>query len=165
MSASGSKKSSTRPTDMNETEKQANHQTLLVIWGALLGSQIIFIVLAYVITGNELFPPDLSKPLLGRNIWVVAAAAVFAVGALSYSFYSRTITLQRSVGQQSIALVTQAMITGIALAESVSLCGLFLAIAYRYQYFFIWMIVGIIATVLQFPRRSDIDNATFRTSQ
>jgi len=154
-----------RRIDMNETEKQANHQTLLVIWGALLGSQVIFIVLAYVIAGSELFPPDLSKPLLGKNIWVVAAAAVFAAGALSYAFYSRTITLQRSVGEQSIALVQQALITGVALAESLSLCGLFLAIAFRYQYFFIWMIVGIIATLLQFPRRRDIDNATFRTSQ
>jgi hypothetical protein len=150
---------------MNETEKQGSHQTLLVLWGALLGSQLLFVVLAYVIAGADLFPPDLSKPLLGKNAWLIAAAAVFAAGALSYAFYARTITLQRSIGEQSIALLQQALITGIALAESVSLCGLFLAIALRYQYFFIWMIVGIIATLLQYPRRRDIDNATFKTMQ
>ena len=148
---------------MNETDKQNAHKTMVFIWASLVVSQLMFVAMAYFIV-EGLFPPNLSKPLLDENAMMIGLAVIAALLALGLSFYKRAAILRKSIEDQSVALVQQAVITSLALAESVSLVGLFLAFTFHYQYFIIWMIVGIAAALLHFPQRRDIDNATFKTT-
>lgn len=137
------------------------YRTLLVIWIALFVSQFLFVLLALTVK-PELRRFDLTRPLYGEN-----AAAVIAISAISLinfalSFMRRNKFLARSVAEQDIGLVQTAMIAGCALAESISLFGVVLALFFDYQWFFLFSGLGILTTLLHLPRRSDIAAASFR---
>lgn len=61
-----------------------------------------------------------------------------------------------------MGLVQTAMIAGIAFCESASLFGGLLAFVANSQYFFLWIVVGVIATILHVPRRDGILAVTFK---
>ncbi len=138
-------------------------QTFVVIWLALLFSQVLFLALTYF-TVEEVFPIDFSQPILGvgDQAWILYFVAFLSVDALIFSFYYRARLRKQSVEEQKLEIVQQALITSIALSETVTIWGLFLAFAIHYQYFFVWMIIGFSATLLHFPSRKDIANATFK---
>ncbi len=137
------------------------YQTLMVLWGALLMSQFLFLVIVFVIK-PELLSLDLSKPLLGNDGVIVMALAAVSLSTLGASFVLRKKYLAQSVAEQKIELVQTALIIGCALAESVSLFGLLLAFVFDYQYFFFFSALGILGTLAHFPRRDDVHAANFR---
>ena len=136
-------------------------KTLLIIWFALVMSQVIFVVMIYVVK-PELLHFDLARPALGRTPVVVAAFTALALANLVMSFILPKRFLTQSVDRQDIGLVQTAMIIGCAICESVSLFGVLLAFAFDYQYFFIFSAVGILGTLLHFPRRGDVQAASFK---
>jgi len=137
------------------------YQTFMVIWVGLFVSQFLFVGLAFFIK-SEVLRFDMSKPLLGENALVVLALAAISIVDLALSFVLRKKFLAQSVAEQNIGLVQTAMIVGCALAEVISLIGLFLAFAFNYQYFFLFSALGMLAMVLHLPRRSDIAAASFK---
>jgi len=149
---------------MHQNQKinpEQGYQTILFVWFALLISQLMFLFIVFFIK-PELFVFDLTKPLLGDNAAVVLAFAALSAASVVASIILRNKFLRQSVAEQNLAHVQTAMIFGCALAEVASLLGLMLAFAFDYQYFFLFSVVGIVATLLHFPRRSSVHAAAFR---
>ena len=137
----------------------ASYQTLVAIWASILISQVLLFGLIYL-TSPELFELDPSKPMLGENPMFVLLIAVESALSLVISIIKSGDYVKQAVDEQKTEHVQTALIIGVALTTSVSLWGVFLAVAFDYQYFFIWMTVGFVATCLHFPRRSDLENAS-----
>ncbi|HVF47708.1 MAG TPA: hypothetical protein VNA17_09100 [Pyrinomonadaceae bacterium] len=140
---------------------EQGYQSILFVWFALLISQLMFLFVVFFIK-PELFVFDLTRPLLGENAAVVLAFAALSAASVIASIVIRNRFLHQSVAEQNIAHVQTAMIAGCALAEVVSLLGLMLAFAFDYQYFFLFSIASIVATLLHFPRRSSVHAAAFK---
>ncbi|MBP7474001.1 MAG: hypothetical protein KBF83_03360 [Pyrinomonadaceae bacterium] len=137
------------------------HVTLLTVWGALLMSQFLFLVIVFF-AKPELFKFDFTKPLLGENAIIVIALAAVSLADLVISIVIRKKFVERAVTEQNIGLVQTGMIIGCALAEATSLLGLLLAFVFDYQYFFLFSILGIIGILLHFPKRGDIHAASYK---
>lgn len=138
------------------------HQTLLILWLALLVSQFLFLVLLYFIK-PEVVRFDLSQPLLGSNAIAVALLGIFSVNNLVVSFRVRKRYLDQAVSEQNVGLVQTAVIIGCALCESVSLFGMVLALAFAYPYFWLFFVLGIVGTLFHFPSKKNVEAASFRT--
>jgi hypothetical protein len=137
------------------------YRTLTIVWFALLVSQAMLLLVIYF-AKPEVFRFDFSKPLLGENSVIILIFAMLAISNLVISFVLSRKNLNQAVAAQSIGLVQTAMIIGCALCESISLFGVVLAFAYSYQYFFLWFALGILGTILHFPRRDNLIAATYK---
>jgi hypothetical protein len=139
------------------------YKTLVVIWFALLVSQALLLMVVYF-AKPQAFKFDFSKPLLGDNSVLIIAFAVVAISNLVLSFVLRRKFLNQSVEHQNMLLVQTAMIVGCALCEAISLFGIMLAFAFSYQYFFLWFALGILGTILHFPKRDNLAAASYKRS-
>jgi len=139
----------------------AQYQTLFVIWFALTISQCLFVLLIFFVK-PQLFHLDVSKPLLGTQPILVIALGAASLAALVASPVMEKKLLDQSVAQQNVGLVVQALITGCALCEAISLFGLFLAFAADYSYFFLFFGLGILGTILHFPSRKNLLAASYK---
>ncbi len=147
---------------------EAQYKTLLVLWAALLMSQLMFIVLV-VFTRPTLFQFDFSQPILGSGTGdsgitpaMIAAFALAAITSVILSFAFRRRLNERGVAEQNTAHIQTGLIIALALCEASSLFGLALAFAFDYQYFFLWFILGILGMVLHFPKRDDLHAASYK---
>src|SRR5687768_9267158 len=104
------------------------YQTLVVIWFALLMSQLLFLPLIYL-ANPELFAFDLSQPILGDGAPLILLLAAISIVDLGVSFVLKKKHVDRAIAEQKIAFVQTGMIIGCALAEAVSLFGLLAAFA------------------------------------
>ncbi|MGE3467140.1 MAG: hypothetical protein AB7J13_09415 [Pyrinomonadaceae bacterium] len=149
----------------NETSKaEQSYSTLFTVWSALFASQFTFIVILFFIR-PELFKFDLTKPLLNENAVIVVALGVASLINIAVSIALRKNFVERAIAESKVELVQTGMIVGCALAEVVSLIGLFLALAFDYQYFFIFSILGTLGMLLHFPKRSTVHAASFRQNE
>jgi len=137
------------------------YQTMLIVWAGLLISQFLWILLVYLVK-PELFSLDFARPLHGDNPIVIGIFAVLAVIAVAVSFYLRKQNVEKAVAEQKVEYVQTGLILGCFLCEASSMLGLMLAFAFDYQYFFLWMILGILGTLLHIPKKSDIIAASYR---
>jgi Na+/H+ antiporter NhaD/arsenite permease-like protein len=114
------------------------------------------------VTKPEALKVDRSEPLLGDNPLLMLVFSIFGVYGLVRSIQLHAKYIKRSLAEKKPEYVQAALIIGAALAMSVSLLGVFLAFALEYEYSFIWMIAGFVATCLHFPRQRDLENASMR---
>ncbi len=140
------------------------YKTELIIWFALLMSQIMFLLVIFLVK-PEVYQFDFTKSPLGENAIIISAFALIAVLNLIISFVMKKNLLKNAVEHQNPGLVQNAMIIACALCESISLLGFVLAIAFAYQYFFIFFIVGIAGTIFHFPKRENLHQAVYKKSQ
>lgn len=140
---------------------EQSYQTLIIIWASLLMSQLVFVVIVFVVK-PELMALDLSRSVLGPNGVIVAVPAVVALVDFIISIVLRRKHLELSVVEQNVGMVQTAMIIGCALAEAISLFGLFLAFAFDYPFFYLFSAFGILAVIFHFPRRSDVHAASYK---
>ena len=147
-----------------ENEKpnvEAQYKTMVVIWAALLMSQVMF-VLMLVLTKPHLFKFDFSKPIAGASGAMVLGFAVAAVTAVLSSFGFRKRLNERAIAAQDTGQVQSGLIIALALCEASSLFGLALAFAFDYEYFFLWIGLGVIAMLLHFPKRDGLHAASYK---
>lgn len=137
------------------------YKTLIILWFALLMSQVMFLVIIFV-AKPEVFRVDFTKPLLGENAPIVIALAILALVNFGLSFVMKKRSYDQAVAEQKIAYVQTGLIIACALCEAISLLGLVLAFAVSYQYFFAWFALGILGILLHFPRRETVINASYR---
>lgn len=153
---------------MEPLEEQNNivetQQKMVVVWGAMLTSQFIFLTVLYFMK-KGIFNIDLSQPLGGNNPALVSIAAGMSLTTLVISFLLRSRMLKQSEIDQNVSLVQTALVVSYALCESISLVGFMLAMLADYQYFFLWFAGGIAGIVLHFPRKEYISRATYKRSQ
>lgn len=147
-----------------ENEKinaEGAYKTLVILWFALLMSQVMFLVIIFV-AKPEVFRFDFSKPILGENAAVIIALSVLALANFALSFVMKKRSYEQAIAEQKIALVQTGLIIACALCEAISLLGLMLAFAFSYQYFFAWFALGILGIILHFPRRETVISASYR---
>lgn len=137
-------------TDLNKT-----YQTLLLIWGALLVSQFVFLLIIFFVR-PEVFNFDFSQPIGGKQPAFVMALAVVSLVNFFLSFMLRKQYLAEAVRKQEVGLVQTGMIISCALGESITIFGVMLVFMQSYRYFFLFFALGILAILLSFPRRDDV---------
>jgi len=123
-------------------------------------SQVFFPVIVFL-AKPELFRFDLKRPLFGDRAVEIGTIAVLSLVNLIISFTLRKRFTDQAISTRSISLLQSAMIIGCALCELASLFGLLTAFVFDFQYFFAFSAIGILGTVLHFPRRSDIQAVSF----
>ena len=137
------------------------YQTMMVLWAALLMSQFLFVLLIFI-TRPKLFTFPPAGPLLGENALIVLVLGLAAVTSVAVSFFLRKQNVERGIATQNVGLIQSGLITGCVLCEVSSLLGVVLAFAFNYEYFFLWIALGILGMLLHFPRRGDIEAANFK---
>lgn len=140
----------------------AQHQTMIVVWVALLVSQLLLVLLIFLIK-PELFHLDATRSLLGSQPILVVVLAAVSLFDLVLSFVWEKKFLTMSVDQQNVRFVQTALITACASCEGISIFGVFLAFAADYSFFFLFSGLGFLGTILHFPSRKNIIAATFKT--
>lgn len=137
---------------------KVEYKTLVVLWGALLGSQALFLGLVYALK-PELFTLDFSQPLLGKHPIVIVLFAAAAITVFVLSFMLRNQHMRRAVIDQDAGCVQTGLLLGCALSEIASVLGMVLAFVFDYQYFFLWIALGLIGVLFHFPRRQNLLDA------
>jgi hypothetical protein len=138
-----------------------SYKTLVIIWFALLVSQILFLVVIFF-AKPEVYKFDFSKPLLGENPALIILFTVLAITNFALSFIMKQRSFQQAVEKQEIAYVQTGLILACAFCEAISLLGMVLAFAFSYQYFFAWFALGILGIILHFPRRDNVVSASYK---
>jgi len=146
---------------MQNSNVEQTYKTLMIIWLALLASQVMFLVIIFV-AKPEVFKFDLAKPVLGANAAVTLAFAALAFANLALSFIMKKRSYEQAVEKQDVAYVQTGLILACAFCEAISLLGLVLAFAFSYQFFFIWIALGIFGILLHYPRRDDVIAAGYK---
>lgn len=148
---------------MNEPKPNlvAQYQTLVALWAAILMSQLMMLLVLFF-TKKELFELRFDQPFEGQSGAMILGFAVVAITCVGFSFAFKRRFLERAIEQQEPKLVQTGLIIAIALCEGASLIGMSLAFAFDYQYFFVWFILGIVGTLLHFPRQSDLLAAGYK---
>jgi F0F1-type ATP synthase membrane subunit c/vacuolar-type H+-ATPase subunit K len=142
-------------------ELDQKYRTLAVVWFILLFSQLLFVAVVYSMRG-ELFMIDTSRPALGDYPPVIIGAAILALTNLAISFIMRKKAIEQGIADQKVSYIQTALVLGCAFCEAISLIGLVLALAFSYQYFFVWFAVGFIGIFLHFPRRQHLLDASYK---
>ena len=148
------------------------YQTLVVIWLALLMSQIVLLAFIYFtrpdLIGAQPASDDLSvgaasiTDFLGPKPLIILA---FAASAFVFFFLSQVLSRQhvrRAIRDRDATCVQTGLVLGCALSEVSSLLGLILALAFDYPYFYLWIVLGAFGILLNFPRKASLDRAAYR---
>ena len=146
---------------MSNYSLEQGYKTMIVIWAAMLFSQLMLLVVIYF-AKPEVYKFDFSKPLLGDNAVIVLAFAAVAAANLVLSFVMKKRSIEQAAEKQQIGLVQTGQILAYAFCEATSLLGIVLAFVFAYQYFFLWFALGILGIILHFPRRDDIIAASYK---
>ena len=148
---------------MNDTKPNlvAQYQTLVIIWAALLFSQVLFVVLLVVVKPN-LFRFDFSQGPLEPSGAMILGFSVAALTCVALSFAFKRRLFERAVEEQNPVQVQSGLIIALALCEASSLFGLVLAFAFDYPYFFLWFALGVVGILLHFPRQNDLLAAGYK---
>jgi len=143
-------------------EKKINEQyrTMFVVWGGLLLSQFLFLVIGYT-TKPDLLYVDVSKPVLGKESIAIIVMAAIAISLIAVSFVVRNQMIAKAIGSKSVEKLQSAYVTGMAMADGVSLLGLGAAFVFDYQYFLVFVVLGALTIFLHRPKMSNIVAATF----
>jgi hypothetical protein len=143
---------------------RVQYQTLVAIWFALLMSQVIFFVLIWFIKPELISAQYLSassfSEILGSQPLITI---VFAASALVFFLLSQVISRQhmrRAVRDRDATCIQTGLVIGCALSEIASILGVILAIAFNYPYFYLWIALGALGILMNFPRRSNLDAAS-----
>src|SRR6187402_2162478 len=109
---------------MNEPKPNlvAQYQTLVVLWAAILMSQLMFVVVLFF-TKKELFEFRFSQPIEGQSGAMILGFAVAAITCVGFSFAFKGRFWERAIEQQEPKLVQTGLIIAVALCEAASLIG------------------------------------------
>ena len=140
---------------------QVKYETLVVVWLALLMSQVLFFVLVWFIKPG-IFAHETPPPIFGTLPLVIFVFSASAIAFLLLSFVLSRQHMQRAVRDQDASCVQTGLLLGCALSEIPSLLGLVLAFAFDYPYFYLWIVLGALGMLLHFPRKGNLDAATYK---
>ncbi len=136
-------------------------QILIIIWAALLVSQMLFLVMLFF-TKGELFRFEFTQHPLAPSWPMIVAFALAAVVCFLLSFSFKKRFIEQAFQEKKPEIVQSGFIIALALCEASSLFGMCLAFAFDYQYFFLWFALGIGGMLLHFPRQNDLLAAGYK---
>jgi hypothetical protein len=148
---------------------KVQYQTLVVIWFALLMSQVLFLLFIWfskpeLITTRYLSASSLREVLGTQPLITI----VFAGSALIFFLLSQVIARQhmrRAVRDRDASCIQTGLVIGCALSEISSILGVILALLFGYPYFYLWIALGALGILMNFPRRSNLDAAGLEPGQ
>jgi hypothetical protein len=140
---------------------KVKYESLVLIWGALLASQLLFVAVVYF-AKPELFTFDFSAPLLGKHAVVTILFAAAAIVVFTLSFLLRNQHMRRAVIDQDAGCVQTGLVLGCTLSEIASVLGVVLAFVFDYHYFYFWIALGLIGVLSHFPRRGNLLAAGYK---
>lgn len=143
-----------------ENNLDKRYQTLVVLWFALLLSIGMYFLFSLFV------PSEINgQPGNPPNSLLVIIIMTLGFLLVMLSFFVKRKLLERSVEKQDMGLVQQSLVIACAMCEVSALLGLIerFLIGYHYYYFlFIFSAVGI---ALHFPRRIQLQAASYRNAQ
>lgn len=146
---------------MENRSTEQQYQSLVIIWGGLLFSQITFLVILFFVKPG-IYNLDFTKPFLeGENSIVILSLGFVAVVLFALSFILSYSFKTKAISGRNPALIQTALVLGCALCEACSLIGFAIAMAFDYQYFFIWFFLGIAGVILHYPQKDGLISANF----
>jgi F0F1-type ATP synthase membrane subunit c/vacuolar-type H+-ATPase subunit K len=153
----------------NRKPIKVQYQTLVVIWFALLMSQVLFFLFIWFSKPELISARYLSassiREVLGTQPLIII---VFAGSALIFFLLSQVIARQhmrRAVRDRDATCIQTGLVIGCALSEISSILGVILALLFNYPYFYLWIALGTLGILMNFPRRSNLDAATLEPGQ
>jgi len=69
--------------------------------------------------------------------------------------------MRRAIRDHDAGCIQTGLVIGCALSEITSILGVILALLFDYPYFYLWIALGAFGILLDFPRKSNLDAATF----
>ena len=141
-----------------EIDLNKRYQTMMVLWFALLMSVLMYFLFSLFVTPNLSNEPTNST----RALLILVLTALGTLTVL-VSFPVKNKLLERAYEKQDVSLVQKALMVGCAMCEVSALLGLLehYVIGNREYYLLFLLAAGGIG--LHFPRRSQLDAATYRT--
>lgn len=145
----------------NQKPNPQSTNILPILWYAFLSSQLMFLVIL-AFSKREVFNFDFSKSPLGENPAIIIVFAILGVSTFLLSFVLRKNFINQAIAEQKPELAQTALVVGCALCEATTIFGLVLAFVFDYSYFFLWFALGILGTVLHYPRPENIAAASYK---
>jgi hypothetical protein len=140
-------------------ELDKRYQTLVVLWFSLLMSIAMYLLVA-VFIAPQLNPGPAAAA--GPMLTVVLTSVGIMLVILSFPVKGKL--LKRSVTQQDASLVQKALVIACALCEACALLGLVERFVGGEQYYYLLFIFGACGIALHFPRRRQLEAATYKTA-
>ena len=137
------------------------YNTLVILWFAMLSSQVIFLVLVYFIKPH-LFAFDESRSVFDEMPLVTVAFAGIAIVFFILSFLLSRQHIQRAIRDGDTGCVQTGLVLGCALSEISSILGLILAFLLDHPYFYLWIALGTLGILMHFPRKGNLDAARYK---
>lgn len=137
-----------------EIEIGKRHQTLLILWFAMLMNIGILFLVAFIAA------PQTNGSASKLLTFALAALATFLVGI---SFAVKRKFLARSVEQQDLSLVQKGLVVAWAICEVSAMIGLLERFLIGNRDYFVLFLLAAIGIALHFPRRDDLLAANYRT--
>ena len=143
-----------RPVNQQVT-LDARYRTLLTLWFALTISIGMFFLLTLLTSPEN----ATENPVLSLSLLIVGMLFVIASYLVKQNF------LARSVNEQDPFLVQKGMIVAAALSEVAALLGIMDYFLTAHRHYYVLLIVALIGSLLNFPRRNQLLAASYKSSQ
>ena len=141
---------------VNQQESlDVRYRTLLTLWFALTVSIGMFFLLTVLAPVEDLT----ENKALSYALAAIGAVLVIA------SYFVKQKLLARSVNEQNIGLVQTGMATASALCEAAAMLGVVDHFITGNRYYYVPMIIAVIGSLLNFPRRAHLEAASYKSSQ
>jgi hypothetical protein len=141
-----------------EIDLKQRYQTMLTLWFALLasvGMYFVFLTIARPQVVSEPQTPTSALPI----IVFTAAAMVLVLG----SFVIKAKLLAQSIEKHDVLLVQKAMVIACAMCEVSAILGVVACFAFNTGRESVWLLLlGAAGIALHFPRRSQLEAASFK---
>lgn len=121
-----------------------------VIWGAMIVTQGLFVVLTLIQPKREAEPADpmIGYALLGVGL-MVAVASYVVKGQL----------LAKAAAKRELQSVQAAMVVAFAMCETVGILGIVTFFVFGFKYYLVFFVISVLALVGHMPRRPQFEAA------
>lgn len=140
----------------NETTERldARHRTMLILWGALLLSVVLYFGLSRFMKAPE------SDGSQSRILTFVLTAMGVLLAISSFAIKQKFVAQAETA--QSPALVQTGLIIALALCEMAALLGFIDYMTTGNRYYFVLFIIAVVGMLFHFPRREHLAAASYR---
>src|SRR6185295_8482121 len=135
-----------------ELDFDKRYQTMIILWFALLMSVVMYFIV------SQLAPPATAPP----NSILTFALTAIGTFLVVVSFVIKQKLLRRSVDEQDISLVQKALIIACAICEAAAVLGLVERFAVSGRDYLVLLVIAAVGIALHFPRRSQLEAASFK---
>lgn len=141
-----------------EIDLNKRHQTLIVLWFALLMSIGMFFIFS-LFAAPEI-SHERSNPPSSLLIVALTALGTFLV---ILSFVVKRKLLERSVDKQDINLVQKGLVIACAMCEVSAMLGLLERFLIGNREYYLLFLIAAAGTAAHFPRRSHLEAASYKS--